>query len=98
MKKLLLALLMVALILTGCIKESTPEEYIKTTGEVTNKISESGRFGTNYYVQVSYKVNSERYRIDKVFIGNDKNMLEDYKLKDEVTVYVNRKGIGSIVK
>lgn len=98
MKKLLLTLLMVTLILTGCIEESPPEEYIKTTGEVTGSISESGRFGTNYYVQVSYQINSKKYGIDKVFIGNDKNQLDDYKPKDKVTVYFNENGVGSIVK
>ena len=97
MKKLILSSLiglMMLIGLVGCSQEP-PEQFRKTSGEVVDKDSSGGR-STSYYVEVSYPVSNGKFAIDQCYV--DKELYNDIQLKDKVTVYVNKKGIGEVTK
>jgi hypothetical protein len=93
MKKLFACITLVVILLTGC---SEPEEYTRSKGEIIGKHISSGRYGNSYYIEVSYPVRDGKFGIDNISVERD--VYDSYHIKDEVTVYGNKEGIGGIVK
>lgn len=97
MKKLFLSLLlttMVLLTLTGCLE---PSQFSKTDGEVIDKKIVEERFGDSYYIVVAYPFEEgDKFIVENVYVEKDE--FNNYKPKDKVTLYVNKNGIGQIVK
>lgn len=97
MKKLILSIfvgLMMLVSLVGC-SEEPPEQFKKTSGEVVDKDTSGGR-STSYFVEVSYPVSNGKFAIDSCYV--DKELYNNIQIKDKVTVYVNKKGIGEVTK
>ena len=94
MKKIMLGISLIVLLLAGC--GEPPEEYVKTKGEVIGKHISGGRHGDFYYIEVSYPIRDGKFSIDSIYV--EKEEYSDFHIKDVVTVYGNKDGIGGIVK
>lgn len=92
MKKLLLIILLIPM-LCSC----QPVSYVKVNGEVVGKEISGGKYGDSYYINISYPISGGKFAIDSYNV-QDKDIYNDFHLKDKVTVYANEDGIGEILK
>jgi hypothetical protein len=97
MRKTFIGIALAMTLLAGCSESEPQEPYSKTDGEVVGKDTSSSRYGSSYYLYISYpKGENGKFGIDKISV--EKEEFNNTKEKDKVTVYANKEGIGAVTK
>lgn len=95
MNKTFMGLAFTMLLLAGC---EEPRQYEKMEGEVIGTYSSSGRYGTSFYIKVSYPISDGKFVVDGVYVGDNEKALDEYDIHEKVDVFVDEDGIGEITK